>query len=408
MSSSGRRVIFVNRFFHPDISATSRLVSELAAGLAESGFRIHALTSRLEYEGKGRHLKPDEVWRGVKIERLWSSAYGRVARIGRAFDYLTFALAARRRLRRLLEPGDTVVSLTDPPMLPSLLLPVTKARDGRQVNWLQDIFPEVFLAINSRRTVHALCRPLVRFRNRSLTGAVNVTIGRDSQNWIEEVAPGTSRLIPNWANGRRIHPEAHERNLLRQKWNPGNRFTVGYFGNLGRVHDATTLLRAAEILRENPSILFLVAGGGAKIPMLQEEVKNRRLNNVRLLPYQPEEYLSLALGAADAHLVTLLPGMERFVFPSKFYGILAAGRPCLFVGSLHSEIANLIEAHRCGNAVANGDSICLARIIAELQGNSDRIEMMSRNSRSLFEESFDFPAALATWTKLFDELQSAS
>jgi hypothetical protein len=38
-----QRLIFVNRFFHPDHSATSQILSDLAFHLAEAGFDVHGL-----------------------------------------------------------------------------------------------------------------------------------------------------------------------------------------------------------------------------------------------------------------------------------------------------------------------------------------------------------------------------
>jgi colanic acid biosynthesis glycosyl transferase WcaI len=39
-------VIFVNRFFHTDHSATSQILGDLALHLADAGFDVQVLTSR--------------------------------------------------------------------------------------------------------------------------------------------------------------------------------------------------------------------------------------------------------------------------------------------------------------------------------------------------------------------------
>ena len=45
-----------------------------------------------------------------------------------------------------------------------------------------------------------------------------------------------------------------------------------------------------------------------------------------------------SLNVPDVHLISLLPAMESLIVPSKCYGILAAGRPVLFIGDPEGEI----------------------------------------------------------------------
>ncbi|MBF0625879.1 MAG: glycosyltransferase WbuB, partial [Magnetococcales bacterium] len=103
------RIVFVNRFFHPDHSATSQMLSGLAAHLAGRGHGIHVVTSRLRYGGEGAPLAPREVWSGVTVHRVWTSRFGRDRLVGRALDYLSFYLGATWTLGGLLRPGDRVV-----------------------------------------------------------------------------------------------------------------------------------------------------------------------------------------------------------------------------------------------------------------------------------------------------------
>lgn len=65
---------------------------------------------------------------------------------------------------------------------------------------------------------------------------------------------------------------------------------------------------------------------------LGAEATRRGLEGVRFEPYQPEELLSQSLSAANVHLASLRPEFEGLIVPSKFHGIAADGRPCLFIG----------------------------------------------------------------------------
>jgi Glycosyltransferase len=168
----------------------------------------------------------------------------------------------------------------------------------------------------------------------------------------------------NWADAR-LHPVAAAENSLRRAWFPSDPFVVEYSGNFGRAHEARTLVSAIEKLREDPAIAFLFVGGGAQLQSIRDGAKA----NVRFEPYQPIERLSESLSAGDLHIVTLRHEMEGLIVPSKFYGILAVGRPVLFVGAPDGELAAMIDGIGCGGVVAEGDVEGLVGWIRRLAGD---------------------------------------
>jgi len=148
--SSNRKLIFVNRFFFPDHSATSQMVSDLAFALAAAGFDVQVVTSRLRYDDPAAELPGREAIAGVQVHRVRTTRFGRHLLPGRALDYLTFYLSAAWRLFRLLRRGDVVVAKTDPPLISVPVGWVAGLRGARLVNWLQDLFPEVAAALGIR------------------------------------------------------------------------------------------------------------------------------------------------------------------------------------------------------------------------------------------------------------------
>jgi glycosyltransferase involved in cell wall biosynthesis len=134
---------------------------------------------------------------------------------------------------------------------------------------------------------------------------------------------------------------------------------------MGRAHEFSTILEASLLLQRSgeTGILFLFVGEGPSKPRLQKEVLRLGLKNVRFLSSEAEETLSESLASADLHLVTMKPGIEGAVVPSKFYGVLAAGRPCLFVGSEDSEVARVIQELGAGTVIPVGDAYSLSKVI---------------------------------------------
>ncbi len=416
-------LIFVNRFFHPDHSATSQMLSDLAFALAEEGWSVHVVTSRLVYDAPAERLPARETIGGVEIHRIATTGFGRGGLIGRALDYATFYLSAARALGALARQGDFVVAKTDPPMLSVIVAPIARLRGAEQVNWLQDIFPEVATALGAGRgrLSGAIFRGLRQVRDRSLRQArANVVLGRRMAEHVGKlgVADDRVRLIPNWADGTLLRPEAHEENPLRAEWGLGDAFVVAYSGNLGRAHDHETLIEAiaetearqatAPGATAKPRIRWLFVGGGTGYEALRREVHRRKLGSVRFEPYQSRERLSHSLSAADLHLVSLRPELEELIVPSKIYGIAAVGRPAIFIGDRDGEVARHLADYDCGATVAQGDGAGLARTVLELSADPARCRQMGDNARRAFEATFEKRHAIDEWKRLLDEIAAES
>jgi colanic acid biosynthesis glycosyl transferase WcaI len=414
------RIIFINRFFYPDYSATSQLLSELAFGLAKRGFRITIITSRQSYETPTAPLLRRECISKVHVWRVWTSRRGRQRLFGRSLDYLTFYVAAGWRVWQLARPKDIIVAKTDPPMLSTVIAPVARLRKAYLVNWLQDIFPEIAEALNiggslGRRAAGVL-RPL---RNWSLRSAeTNVVVGQSMSTHLKKlgITPGRIRVVSNWSDGNLIAPVPGT-NELRGQWVPKDHFVVGYAGNLGLAHDFDTIVEAMRLLHERATnsakhditrvILFIFVGGGAQRVRLEQEVIQRRINNVRFHPYQPRERLAEALCLADVHLVSLHPSLEGLIVPSKFYAVAAAARPTIFIGEKSGEIARLLQQFECGFTVNPGDGIGLVNRILQLVDNPQLCTTMGARARAAFEEHWDKSIAIDKWERIFRAIMNA-
>ncbi len=416
-------LIFLNRYFHPDHSATSQMLSDLAFALAADGRQVAVITSRQCYDDAEAALPANERIDGVEVTRVWTSRYGRKSLAGRAIDYLSFYITAVCALWRLARCGDVVICKTDPPMLSVVVAPVVWLRGARLVNWLQDIFPEVAQGIGiGRHGLAALQFSILRrLRNRSLRyAAANVALGERMQQRLLQlgVLPAAIRVIPNWADGQHIVPRRHSDNALRQAWVTPSEFVVAYSGNLGRAHDIETILGAmaitekqsqlavaGDVAREvacSPRIVWLFIGGGSLMQELQAAVARLGLTNAVFKGYQPQAELSASLSVADVHLISLRPELEGLIVPSKIYGIQAAGRASLFIGDRDGEIARHLARTESGISIAQGDSGGLAAMVWDLAADPKRCRRLGANARCAFEDEFDKPLAIERWAALLD------
>ena len=378
-------------------------MTDLAESLVERNLSVTALSSRGRYNG-GRALPPREVYRGVRVERAWATSFGKNSVAGRLTDYFTFYVGAAWNLLTLPR-HDIVMALTLPPLIGLLALVVCRLRGMKLVALVEDIYPDVGVALGTFSEGGLLARLLDRLNRLVLSKADRVIVLGDCMREkvaakIGSGAEGRIDVIHNWADGKKIRPlAAGEKNCFVEEHDLQGRFVVQFSGNFGMVNDFDTPLEAARLLKDRADIIFLFIGDGVRAGEIREFVSRHELPNVRVLPYQPRENLLYSLAAGHAHLVTLAEGLAGLSVPSKTYGILAAGRPVIFVGDPGSDIARLVAEHNCGAVVRTGQATQLAGIITAWANEPDAMAKLGDDARALFVRRFDRPQAVAAYAE---------
>lgn len=402
--SAPPRILFFNRYFFPDQSATGQLLSDLAFHLAEIGYPVHVFTSRQRYDAPRAVLPAVETVKGVSVHRLAATCFGRTALLRRTVDHLSFYRAVGRAVLAEAQPGDVLIAKTDPPMLNVPVWRSARRRGARLVNWLQDLYPELAVEFGLPLVRGPVARALTELRDAALRGAVaNVAVGERMAARVRSrgVSDDRVRVIPNWCDDEAILPVRHAENPLRAEWGLVDRFVVAYSGNLGRGHEFETVLDAAEILKDVSRLSFLFIGGGSRFSELRRCIEWRGLGHLfRFLPYQDRTRLALSLGVAGVHWLSLKPELEGLIVPSKFYGIGAAGRPVLAITAADGEIARLVMQHRCGLVIAPGDASRLADTLRRLSEAPDEVVRMGQHARAMVEADFSKHHAFARWREL--------
>jgi len=217
-------------------------------------------------------------------------------------------------------------------------------------------------------------------------------------------AASAIHVIPNWCDDEAIKPVAQIDNPLRQTWGLDSKFVLGYSGNLGRAHEFETMLAAAERLRGDPRIVFLMTGGGKRFDELAGIVKRRDLeSSFRFRPYQERTSLPYSLGVPDMHWLSLNPKLEGLIVPSKFYGIAAAGRPMIVIADSRGELARLVQDHGCGIVIEPGDADALASAVSHFSRAPELVADMGVRARAMLDARFTRRKQFERWRKLLDQ-----
>ncbi len=404
------RLVFVNRFYAPDHSATSQLLTQLCQSLVESGQEVCVVCSRLSYSDQKTRHQERETIEGVSVRRLWSTGFGRRRLLLRMIDYLTFYMSLMWHVLFGISKRDLVVFKTDPPMMSAFLWPIVRIRRIRYINWLQDVFPDVARALSVRGMARPLFKLLSALRNAALKRAeTNVVIGHRMHRLLSDAGIPQDRLdlITNWTPSDDINPVPRADNPLVSEWSLDDRFVIGYSGNLGRAHPVASIRAAIEHFQDDEHVRFLMIGSGFRYLLLKSWCAEQGFDHVLFRPYQPLEQLSESLSASHVHLVSLYPQLEGLIVPSKAYGLYAAGRPMIMIGDRSGELGMELANNCCGLSVAHDDPDSLITAIKRFRDDEQFRLDCEQNARALYENHYTLPQIREQWLRLIGRLNRA-
>ncbi|MEY4827780.1 MAG: hypothetical protein RLZZ288_1331 [Planctomycetota bacterium] len=400
------KVLLLNQVFWPDVAATAQHGHDLGRYLAQHGVQVTALASRSLYSETGKALPREGGVDGIRIVRAGQSRFGKAALAARAFDFVSFYLAALWRAI-WLPRQDIVVCFTTPPFIAFVGILLRWLKGTKVVCWTMDLYPDVPVAAGVLRRgslAHSVFDAVDRFSLRHADRVV--VLGRCMQQRLLEkgVDPKRMEVINVWADGDEVSVRPIEGNALRTAWQVGDRFVIEYSGNFGIGHDGETMYRAMQATRADDSIRWVIVGGGTKRGELEAFVQAHDIVNAVLKPYQPREALGELLSLGNVHLVSVAENFSGLLVPSKFYGVLAAARPVLYVGPRESEVARVIEESQCGLVIEQGDSAGLVKAIETLHADPQLAQAMGRRAREVFERTFTRSLACERWLRLLQNV----
>ncbi len=379
------------QFYPPDYAATGQLIEELAINLGRLGIHVQVFTGQPGYAFKKASALTKERSEKLLIRRSGTSRLYPARIRGKAINGLLFFLRSALHLLKAAGRGDILLLTSAPPFLPILGYLANLLFGTPYVCLLYDLYPDVAVELKVVSQKNWLVK-LWNWLNKQVWKKASsvIVLSSTMKDRVQAKCPEISdkiSVIHNWANPDWIVPIAKQNNWFAHKYDLVNTFTVLYSGNMGRCHEMDTILEAARQLQNEP-IQFVFIGAGAKRQTCIDLVKNIGLRNCRFLPYQEKQDLPYSLTACDLSLVSISPGMEGAIAPSKLYGILAAGRPVAVICEPHSYLQALVADANCGAAFNNGDGTGLAKFIRRLASDTQLADRMGIAGRRYLQSNF--------------------
>lgn len=402
------RVLLLNHYYWPDVSANAQYGTQLAEDLVRAGMDVHTIASVGDYLGRRKTpLAKYEEHNGVHIHRVPVTNFGKRTAKHRLLDAVSFHAMAFLVAMRLPRP-DVLITQTAPLLIVASARLISWLRRSRLVVWCQDVWPDIAFALGLFRRKSYSGRVFRWVSHASMRRAdCIVAIGRCMQNYLSatlRMKHGRIVYFPNWGDSKDLQPVEHENNDFRHALGCDDKFVVLYSGNMGWGHPFESIMAAAAELAGDDRIRFLLIGDGQRRPYIEDYVRTHALENVILLPYQPYEQLSRSLSAGDVHLISLDERLDGLLIPSKLYGALAVARPVLFLGSDGNEIAYVLRDTGCGMRITPSDPAVLVAALQDAAARASVWKEMGRKGYGYFLQHLTRELGTDRYVRLLREM----
>ncbi len=403
------KLLKLSPYYTPERTSSSHLTQDLEQAYVDAGFETEVycptptrgVTSAVREQYK--RIRYEETHGGaIKIHRFSMFREGRNP-ILRAVRYVLVNLIQYHKGAHTQEI-DVITAGSTPPTQ-GILCGLVKKRLSKKYKrnvpffyTLQDVFPDSLVTAGLAKKgglLWKIGRKIEDFTYRHAD--VIVVIGEDiKRNIMEKGVPEEKiHVIPNWIDTEKVKPVAFQDNALAEELGiEDGKFRVVYAGNLGLMQGVDTLIQAAELLKDDDTVEFLIFGKGAAEEKLKAQAEN--LPNVRFFPLQPAERVSEVYSLGDTCAVLCKKGTGGAGVPSKTWTIMACGRP-LLVSFDDGELCKTVQTAEAGLCSPAEDAAALAENIKALKADAGKY---GANARTYAVEHADKVQAVEKYVEL--------
>lgn len=386
------KILIVTQYFWPE----NFRINDLAKSMIDKGHEVTILTGMPNYPDgfilPEYQRNPNDYahFHGAKIIRVPMITRGQNSAIKLALNYLSYFISASyialTKLRK--QKFDVIFAHGTSPIFQAIPAVILGRYQKTPVYiWVLDLWPESLRAVGVVKNKYLLAgvgKAVTWLYNRIDTILIQSrSFAKNIQKY--NTKPSEVIYFPNWAEDIFTTDQATSSLITTDP----QQFTITFAGNIGDAQDFPTILNAAELLKDNAAIRWVIVGDGRASKWLTEEVAKRQLNNVLLLGRHPLSEMPALFKASDALLVALkTEDIFSMTIPGKVQSYMAAKKP--IIGMIDGEAAAIITEAQCGYASSAGDASALAENILKMATSSaTSLQIMGENGHRYYMEHFN-------------------
>jgi len=403
-----KRIWVISELYYPEETSTGYYMTKIAEGLS-SEFEVKVLCAQPSYSKRGLRAPKKERHNGVDIFRCYSTTLDKNKLLHRVFNLLTISFSIFFNALLYLRSNDIAFVVTNPPLLPYIILMVCKIRGAKCIVRIDDVYPDVLYAAGLLKKNSLAYHQAFDWLTKQLFIRSDhiITLGRDMKELVSRKINDRYEhisIVTNWADSDLINPMPKEQNGLLSDLGLIDKFVVQWAGNMGYPHEVKSIFEAMIYLKDHPYIHFLFIGSGSKRAWFETKTKQANIKNVTFLGNRPRNDQQNFLNACDIAISSLVKGMVGISVPSRMYNIMAAGKPILSIGEDNSELGLVLKEEGIGWVVPPNNPKEIVRVILFANENRNLLFEMGKRARLLAETKYSAKKIINNFIELFSAL----
>lgn len=389
------KLVILTQYFPPEVGAPQNRLYELAVRLQQRGVEVTILTAMPNYPQMKIHEKyrgkfyVKENMNGLTVHRSWIYATPSKGMAKRLLNYFSFVFTSFWTGLFRLPKHDYLLVESPPLFLGKTAYALSRLHGSKMIFNVSDLWPESAekLGIVTNRTFLRAATILEEFfykRSHLITGQTQGICRNISKRFPHK----DIYWLPNGVDMSYYDSDSPKENKRQQLGFSDHHFLLLYAGIIGHAQGLEVLLHAAERLKDQPEIQFLLLGSGPEKEKLQWLKEERSLSNVHFLDAVGKSEMPQIVHAADAAVIPLKK-LDLFLgaIPSKIFENLAMKKPILL--GVEGEAKDLfITKGKAGLAFEPENDRDLAEKTLKLYTDPELRKELGNNGFNYVKENF--------------------
>jgi glycosyltransferase involved in cell wall biosynthesis len=189
-------------------------------------------------------------------------------------------------------------------------------------------------------------------------------------------------LLYNWLK----KGESHGDGPIRPRYGLEGKTIALFGGTIGKGQRIENIVYLAEHYKAKPEVVFLVIGKGVEKDRLKSIVEEKKLSNVRIMDFMPQQDYLNVVSSVDIGLISINENYAVPTCPSKAISYMALGIPVFAMINSGSDYGQWIEDAGAGYWTVGSDKERTVSLFDKLLSDTELRKSMGAQGRDYYEK----------------------
>lgn len=405
-------ILYIASIF-PTPKEGENLYTDLASELVENGHRVTVIVSE-----EKRKIDDTKVCmeRNFNVIRVRTGNLYEIGSVEKAISFITLQSKMKNAINKYLsdEKFDMIVFMSPPVTMYGVVNFAMKKYNCFSYLMQKDIFPQNAVDLKIM-TKYNPAYWYFRHKERELY-KISTVIGCMSEKNKEYLLNHNKyldceklQIFPNTTKLNREEEYIDDARQIKRRYSiPENRVIITYGGNFGKPQGIDFLIQILDVYKDNENVEFLLVGKGTEKEKLYRYIKEKNIENAKLINFLNSEEFSKILKISDIGLVLLDYRFTIPNIPSKTLTYFKNRVPIMAATDNNTDFKQMLEDSGSGLWCESNDVYSFKEKLDFLIANKKVRKEMGENGRLFLEKNLTTEVSVKILENTFRNLKNVN